>query len=1144
MAEIPSWGDLLGGAEGRGGPAFPKTGSVFQGMKKRAEGDPVFRTVLAADMARLAPEIRNPLLSSVNFFIPPERSVLNQWIRYYYRFHPLVSNIINLHSELPMSRFGLKDVKDPAHLSFYEEMVEEMDLFLLLLDILKEYHLLGEAFPFLYWEDEFNCFTAGELINPDFIDVRGHPLVRGGEKAYRFELIPDQTIRDFVSSNHPDDIELRQSLDPEIIGAISSGKNIRLDPFNVSIIAKKQHRYEPRGTSMVLSCFLKGTEVMNGLGIPIPIEDIEVGESVWTHRGRLRKVTDTVHLEYKGPIVKIKTVWSDKPIATTVDHNFWVYSKKCPVCGKRYSFEQLKTGRRIACSRSCNAKISSPFLDTAFPQMEPEIELVEAGSLSKGDVLIVPYQTEFYEEPLVSPGKARLLGYFLAEGSFSKKNYVSGKKRLGLVFSFCKDEEHTWVKDVIGLLDSEWGIPSKSCFKKGRNSITVKTRKALRKYECVEWMYQFANEHSHEKHLPSVVLKWPPELQEQILVGFCRGDGSWKNGSGLSCTTVSKVLARQLSKMAFNLGLPHRFSRIERRGKATGPSYTLYFPGSLNSGFIEKVSQGSFRKLIKSPWDSYNRVFDLRSQGHTIKQIGKILSSEKVKTIEGGKWSPIAISKILRGVKYGIKGKGVHVNVLKTDKYILIPITGIKKFDYKGSVYCLVVDQDHSFALGNGVVTRNCLKDLLYEDKLREAQYSIAEGHITPKQIWKIGDKDHMPLQEDLEDFRELLISANNDPIFSIVTHYGVQADFVGSAGKVLPLLPEFEFVYNRVLTGLFANKSLIHGEGVNYQNASVGLRVLMSRYIAIRGKLEDWARTKIFMPVAIANDFYHISQADLDHNVRTNRGEGERKLDLPQFDWRSKQNLLDDSLQKQLLMQLLQRTKIPMKVVAEAMDIEYDYLKKWLKSEEGTVFDEVYQKRRDELSKQRMTERIKMAPTVETTSERSGPSDSIDVGTDVMGVTEEPAPETPEAGGAPPEAGAAPEEAAPAEAAPAAPGGEAGAAAGKIIPVMKSKDQTMLEKGEPHTEHKPMELKEEPKQKTFGLGDITGTKQKTKMAERILAKYKGKPGVDAAKYVDAVLNIGSFAVTDLNERKVAEIVASLTPEDEKKKIEVGGSTQ
>ena len=241
---------------------------------------------------------------------------------------------------------------------------------------------------------------------------------------------------------------------------------------------------------------------------------------------------------------------------------------------------------------------------------------------------------------------------------------------------------------------------------------------------------------------------------------------------------------------------------------------------------------------------------------------------------------------------------------------------------------------------GTSIIT-GILKDLLYSDSLRLAQNSIAQGHITPKWIWKLGTpgpEGYMPTDSDLDAFRELLMQANRDPVFQIITHYAVSLDVVGAAGKILPIQPELDWVDKRIMIRLFTNKTLTEGSGPNFSTASVAMRALMSRYLPVRAMLENFFKRKVFLPIALANKFFQHKQADLYHGVRTSVDE-DRPI-VPEFDWRYKQSLLDDSTMRQSLIQLRQQGDIPLKVLIDAMGMNYDEVMNWLDKEQGTLAD------------------------------------------------------------------------------------------------------------------------------------------------------------------------------------------------------------
>lgn len=253
---------------------------------------------------------------------------------------------------------------------------------------------------------------------------------------------------------------------------------------------------------------------------------------------------------------------------------------------------------------------------------------------------------------------------------------------------------------------------------------------------------------------------------------------------------------------------------------------------------------------------------------------------------------------------------------------------------------------------GTAILLR-CLKSLLYSDKLRESQYSIADGHINPKWIWKLGAQGdlatggYMPSEEDLTAFRDLLIESSNDPIFTIITHYAVNVDAVGLNGKLLSLKQEYDQVKEDILVAMFSNEAVTTGLGPNFATASVAFRAMMSRYVPIRAKVERYLYHKIFAPVAYANKFYKRKQADIAHRVRTG-DEDSNELIIPQIDWRSKSNLLDDGTAKSIISSAVNSGRLPMKILTEALDLDYEEVRNYLYREQGSVFDPVARKARE----------------------------------------------------------------------------------------------------------------------------------------------------------------------------------------------------
>lgn len=317
---------------------------------------------------------------------------------------------------------------------------------------------------------------------------------------------------------------------------------------------------------------------------------------------------------------------------------------------------------------------------------------------------------------------------------------------------------------------------------------------------------------------------------------------------------------------------------------------------------------------------------------------------------------------------YELEPDPLLINMVKSDDYVNRLLRGYLDENFVAAVqqnkrlllsnfstYMIRHRARWSDLRGTSMILR-CLKSLLYSDKLRESQYSIADGHINPRWIWKLGQAGdlatggYMPTEDDLSAFRDLLIEANNDPIFTIITHYAVNVDAVGLSGKLLPLKQEYDQIENDILVALFSNKAVTTGSGPNFATASVAFRTMMSRYIPIRARVERYLYQKIFAPVAYANKFYKRKKADIAHGVRTGDEES-NQLIIPTIDWRSKANLLDDGSIKSIVSSMVNAGKMPMKILCEALDLDYSEVRNYLYSEQGTLFDPITQAARKRIS-------------------------------------------------------------------------------------------------------------------------------------------------------------------------------------------------
>ena len=209
-------------------------------------------------------------------------------------------------------------------------------------------------------------------------------------------------------------------------------------------------------------------------------------------------------------------------------------------------------------------------------------------------------------------------------------------------------------------------------------------------------------------------------------------------------------------------------------------------------------------------------------------------------------------------------------------------------------------------------MVRRLFPTLAYKDKLRQAQWLVAERHIIPIKIVKIGSDERPASDEDIEGVQQELTNVANDPLLTLVTHHNFDFDYYGANGKVLTLSNEYELIDQDIIDGFMLNKAIINGEGPSYNNAQVGLLTMSKRLERFRGEVAHWIEEKIFKPVAQWNGF----------TVEGKRGE--QDIIYPTIKWDDLE--LRDNTGKLQIMQAAQTAGvISAQTLIEELGIDYD---------------------------------------------------------------------------------------------------------------------------------------------------------------------------------------------------------------------------
>ena len=116
---------------------------------------------------------------------------------------------------------------------------------------------------------------------------------------------------------------------------------------------------------------------------------------------------------------------------------------------------------------------------------------------------------------------------------------------------------------------------------------------------------------------------------------------------------------------------------------------------------------------------------------------------------------------------------------------------------------------------GTSIIQR-VWKELMLRDAFREVLFVMAQNHITPLKIFRIGGKDeeYYPDQNELGMWQSIIEEAQNDPNFSIITHKAFDVEYKGATGQIVDITKYLEIIENNVLTGLFASKAMTSGDG------------------------------------------------------------------------------------------------------------------------------------------------------------------------------------------------------------------------------------------------------------------------------------------------------------------------------------------
>jgi len=282
-------------------------------------------------------------------------------------------------------------------------------------------------------------------------------------------------------------------------------------------------RGEPVDVSM--GCFIAGTLITMADGSRKPIEEIQVGDCVMTHKGRSRKVTELHKRPYDGVFFLMRPE-AHEPFVCTQEHPLLVVD--------RDDVKKGKSGGLRWVSQEEAARIEPKWIHAEC--FDPEQHYLLEPVLQ--DVLTPEYATREF---------ARLLGYYVAEGHVLRNK---SKEICGVEFTVNRSD--TFLTEI-GELAEKYGTKNPPVMRQRDNcddAVSVQIFDA----ELANRLYSHGGSYAKHKKLSESFMQWHPDIQREFVGAWAEGDGHGLDSGALSISTGSDALAWQLMTVLARMG--------------------------------------------------------------------------------------------------------------------------------------------------------------------------------------------------------------------------------------------------------------------------------------------------------------------------------------------------------------------------------------------------------------------------------------------------------------------------------------------------------------------------------------------------------------------------------------------------------------
>lgn len=392
--------------------------------------------------------------------------------------------------------------------------------------------------------------------------------------------------------------------------------------------------------------------------IPKRADEVKVGDYVYSHTGKLRRVKKVMSREFTGDLISIKSYKGDGFLSLTPEHPVLSYRAKrshrhqeTPVPEWRPA-SKLQKGDYIAypekLSKAKNGLLSlylSDFTKHGYLKNKDGWLYYKPKWTGDNPVQRKNPKKVIPDEVILDRQVLRLLGLWLAEGHVAQSKLIS--------WSFNAREEQHLIDEVITTLKNRFNLTAKIYSMREDNTVQVFATNVF----LADFILEMCGKGAENKKLHDVLFNLNNEQIANLLSGYFDGDG-YVGDDKANCATISKQLAKQIRFLLMKLGI---------------------------------------------------------ESGTSIKKVGTtIINGKKYKT------KPIYKIQIynknlalLKKLFYGqdFNSQEVCDHTWRANGYRWLRIREIKRTPYNGIVYNYEVDRDNTYLTENGIV-HNCAEFL------------------------------------------------------------------------------------------------------------------------------------------------------------------------------------------------------------------------------------------------------------------------------------------------------------------------------------------------------------------------------------------------------------------------------------------------